>query len=137
LQFTEHRRLTALTDVRKTDDPRLTAIAMSDRCSVFLTSVRADSHLFAANYTKKTKTRGPFGLAGFVVSRSWHTYTSQVIEHYPPRAAESNYLERACPKRDLNPHAVAGIHLRSVRVYQFHHSGTSAKMAKLSKRTRK
>ena len=33
--------------------------------------------------------------------------------------------------RSLNPHAVAGIHLSGVCVYQFRHSGTSAKTAKL------
>jgi len=37
--------------------------------------------------------------------------------------------------RSLNPHAVTGMNLSGTRVYQFRHSGTSAKMAKLRKRT--
>ena len=43
----------------------------------------------------------------------------------------SRVCVRACPKRESNPHAVAGIHLRGVRVCQFRHSGTSTKTAKL------
>jgi hypothetical protein len=79
----------------------------------------------------KHKPRGLVGLAGFGVSLSWRAYTWQVTELYGVSFAESNIRVRACPKRELNPHAVAGIHLPDVRVYQFRHSGTSAKTAKL------
>lgn len=65
-------------------------------------------------------------LRGFLV-RPKPRHTSQVSILYSTRRAESNAMERACPKWDSNPHAVSGTQLRGVRVCQFRHSGTSAK----------
>jgi hypothetical protein len=73
LQFTDHRQLSALTDVRKTDDRQFTANAMRRRCSVFLTSVRAVSGRSAVNYI-------PFGRAGSGASRGRNSCTSQTID---------------------------------------------------------
>ena len=39
---------------------------------------------------------------------------------------------RPCPKWNSNPHTLSGMRLRSARVYQFRHSGTSTKTTKRS-----
>ena len=58
------------------------------------------------------------------------TCASQALKDVTLPPAESTH-GRPCPKWNSNPHALAGMRLRSARVYQFRHSGTSTKTTKL------
>ena len=58
------------------------------------------------------------------------TCASQALKDVTLPRAESTH-GRPCPKWNSNPHALAGMRLRSARVYQFRHSGTSTKTTKL------
>ncbi len=81
----------------------------------------------------KYKTRGPRGPAGFVLpsTESTCTHLASVIHDITVDMPSQLHCVRACPKRDSNPHAVAGTHLRDACVCQFRHSGTSTKTAEL------